>query len=270
MGPARHYPTNGRPADRPCPGGPPAVIGAIVAALAVTPAGCIRGSLATSTGPNGPQLWSADNEQQAHVGETVRYSFILISPMQNRPLDPYGYADYCIATVGTQRIACEPDLQGHFRFEHRLTDAKPGDEIKVTATAYRQYGARDFLKVGDSWLRGDSPIDEPDPEVCDDSITLQVYQARVQIELPGGDAPLDQESGKLQLIKSDGTVSSVFIDRPGRPGFEAVGPDQAGDYTIVYLPDGDQLSPSGQTRARFTIHDLTGHPHSAECSIPTP
>lgn len=244
--------------------------GCAVVPLLLAASGCIQGSLATRTGPNGPQLWSADKRQEAHVNETVPFSFILTSPPRDRPLDPYGYADYCVASIGDQRVLCEADLQGHFRFSHRLAEAKPGDETKVTATAYRQYGNRDFIQVGGSWLHGDSPIDEPDRKVCSDSITLRVYQARVEMRLPGGASPFDFESGKLQLLKYDGSVRLVFLDRPGRPGFIASGPDDAGGYTVVYAPDGDELNPSGQTPARFTVYDLAGHPHTVEMMIPTP
>jgi hypothetical protein len=241
-----------------------------VALVASAASGCIRGSLASSTGPNGPELWSTDDTQQVHVGETVDFSFILLTPMQRRPLDPYGYADYCIAELQERRIVSEPDLGGHFRFSSTMPDAEPGDEIELIATAYRQYGARDFLKVGDTWLRGESPIDEPDRKVCSDEINLVFYQARLQISLPGGAAPLDPESGKLELIKRDGTVSSIFLDRPQRPGFVVQGPDAAGSYTVLYEPRGDELNPSGQTTARLVIYDLAGHPHSAEMTIPTP
>jgi hypothetical protein len=175
-----------------------------------------------------------------------------------------------VASIGDQRVLCEADLQGHFRFEQRLPRARPGDEIEVVATAYRQHGTRDFIQVGDSWLHGESPIDAADDKVCSDSITLRVYQARVEMHLAAGAAPMDFESGKLELTKHDGSVTSVFIDRPGRRGFVASGPDQAGGYTVVYLPDGDELNPSGRTPARFTVYDLAGHRHSVEMMVPTP
>ncbi len=270
MDEATHYPAAGGRVDR-LVGRTARLIGrAATLILLIAPAGCIRGSLATSTGPNGPDLWSADDKQQVHVGETVRFSFILVGPWQRRPLDPYGFADYCIADFGERRMVCEPDLGGHFRFSRALSALKAGDSVEITATAYRQYGACDFLEVGDTWLRGESPIDEPDRKVCDDSVTLLAYEAPVEIKLPGGTAPLDAETGKLELVKSDGTVAPVFIGRPGRPGFVLDGPDADGDYTLVYQPRGDEVNPSGHTKACFTIHDLAGHPHTAETLIPTP
>lgn len=232
--------------------------------------GCVRGSLATGTGPNGPKAWSADNHQQAHVGEQVRFSFILIDPLLNRLLDPYGYADYCMATVGEDCIQCEPDLGGRFRFEHRLTGAEPGQTIRVTASAYRQRGRRDFMRVGDTWLRGESRFDEPDRKFRSDSLFLHVYQSLIRVRLPAGQAPFDFEGGDLRLIKSDGTVSPVYLDRAGRPGFTVEGPDQQGAYTIVYLPKGTELDACGQTDVRFMVHDLAGQPHSAGGVIPTP
>ena len=232
--------------------------------------GCVRGSLATGTGPNGPKAWSADNHQQAHVGEQVRFSFILIDPLLNRLVDPYGYADYCMATVGEHRIQCEPDLGGRFRFEHQLTGAEPGHTIKVTASAYRQYGRRDFMRVGDTWLRGESRFDEPDRRFRSDSLSLHVYQSQVRVRLPASQAPFDFDSGDLRLIKDDGTVSPVYLDRAGRPGFTVEGPDQQGAYTIVYLPNGTELDSCGQTDVRFVVYDLAGQPHSVSGVIPTP
>ena len=73
---------------------------AAAATLCLCLTGCISGSLATSTGPNGPQAWSAASQQDAHVGEEVRFSFILVNPMLDRPMDPYGYVDYCVTSVG--------------------------------------------------------------------------------------------------------------------------------------------------------------------------
>lgn len=74
--------------------------------------GCLSGSLATNTGPTGPHGWCTAKEQQAHVGETVGYSFILKHPFHKRPIAPYGYADYCVATIGRERVECEVDPGG--------------------------------------------------------------------------------------------------------------------------------------------------------------
>jgi hypothetical protein len=232
--------------------------------------GCVRGSLATSTGPNGPHTWCADNRQKAHVGEKVRFSFILINPLMDRPIDPYGYADYCMATVGEDRIQCEPDLGGRFRFEHQLADLEPGRTIQVKATVYRQYGSRDFMQVGEDWMRGESRFDEPDPKVRSDSLSLRIYQAEVEIKLPGGPAPFDFESGKLELVRSDGSISSVYLDRPKCRGFTVEGPDEHGAHTIRYLPQGTEVNPSGQTEARFAAYDLAGQRHTASTMVPTP
>ncbi|MCH7814458.1 MAG: hypothetical protein IID40_10615 [Planctomycetes bacterium] len=239
-------------------------------AVACSMVGCIRGSLATSTGPNGPEVWSADNRQQAHVGEPVRFSFILIGPFQRRPLDPLGLADYCLVEVGSRRLECEPDPGGRFRFEYVLADAQPGEEIKVTVTAYRQYGQRDIMRVGDQWLRGDSPLDEPDRTVATDSLILEMYQTTVELELEPGAAPFDFESGKLELIAPGGTTTPVYIDRPGRPGFRVEGPDERGVFWIRYRPDGTQVGVFDRTEALFTVYDRAGQPHRTRVEIPTP
>jgi len=232
--------------------------------------GCIHGSLATSTGPNGSGAWSEDRVQQAHAGEKVRYSFILVDPLLKRPVDPYGYADYLVAEVGDHRIQCEPDIGGRFRFEHTLDGVEAGERIKVTATTYRQYGQRDFMKVGGRWLKGDSPFDEPDRPFKSDSLTLEVYETRLEIPLVPDDAELDFESGKLELIRSDGSTVPVYIDRPGRPGFVVAGPDHLGRYLVTYRPAGSQINTAGETVARFTVFDVAGNAHSAEVTLPTP
>lgn len=229
--------------------------------------GCVQGSLATSTGP---ALWSAQKTQQAHVGETVLFDFILISRLQNRPLDPYGFADYCMAQIGDDRVQCEPDLNGHFSFEHQLTDVQAGQQIEVTVTAYRQFGSRDFIQVGKKWLHGDSSIDEPDRKVCKSQVTLVVYQVRLEAQLTVGDSPLDPESGKLRLFGPNEQIVSIFIDRPNRPGFALSGPDQAGQYTLVYEPAGNQIAPSGQTKAHFMVYDLAGQQHDFDFLLDTP
>ena len=252
--------------------GPALPAGALVAVLAASlaPGGCLSGSLATSTGPNGPHGWCTAKKQQAHVGETVKYSFILVQPFGKRPIAPYGYADYCVATIGQERVECEPDPGGRFRFEHQLVGVNAGDKVKVSATAYRQYSQRDFMKIGETWVRGDSPYDEPDEKFTSDSLTLQIYQVRVEIPVCQEQVPLNFDAGRLELIKSDGTVSSVYLDHPGRGGYSVSGPDDSGCYTVVYLPDGTQLNPAGQTQARFTVDDRAGHPHTAGVMIPTP
>ena len=235
--------------------------------------GCLSGSLATNTGPTGPHGWCTAKDQQAHVGEKVGYSFILKHPFHKRPIAPYGYADYCVATIGRERVECEVDPGGRFRFQHRLTAVSPGEQVKVQATAYRQYGQRDFMKVGDTWLRGDSPYDELDEKFVSDSLTLQIYQARVEVWICQGEMPLDFERGKLELVKSDGGDAGDAgpdDDRPGRPGFKVSGPDDAGCYQVVYLPDGTQLNPAGRTEARLSVYDRADHPHTATVMILTP
>ncbi|MFQ5491014.1 MAG: hypothetical protein ACE5GE_09860 [Phycisphaerae bacterium] len=240
---------------------------AMAALLAGTCSGCIEGSLATSSGPS---LWSARKQQQVHVGETVRFDFILVGRFQKRLLDPYGLADYVMAQIGEHRVQCEPDLGGHFQFEHRFSGVRPGQQIEVTVTAYRQHGNRDFIQAGKHWLRGDSSVDEPDPKVCQARITLEFYQARLEATLPGGGSPLEPESGKLRLFGRNDRVSSVFVDRPNRRGFALSGPDASGNYTLVYEPDGDEIDPSGQTEARFIIYDLAGQQHTFELTLATP
>ena len=55
--------------------------------------GCIYGSLASDTGPSAEGLWSVENMQEAHVGEKVKYSFILREPLNESRLSLFGLAD---------------------------------------------------------------------------------------------------------------------------------------------------------------------------------
>jgi hypothetical protein len=245
----------------------------ILAALAgaCLPLGaCISGSLATKTGPNGPNGWSTDNRQQAHVGEAVEYSFILTKPFHKRPIAPYGFADYCVATIGQDRVECEADSGGRFRFEHRLTRARAGEDIKVRVTAYRQYGQRDFMEIGDTWLRGDSPYDAPDSKFATDSLTLEIYQATVEIRVCERAEPLDFDRATLELVKSGGQVTTIRRRRPGRPGFEVSGPDGQGCYTVLYQPVGSELNSAGTTEVRLSVYDRAGHPHTESTELATP
>jgi len=232
--------------------------------------GCISASLATNTGPRPEgRLWSMARRQQVHVGETVRFDFVL-QDGAGRFMDPTGLADYCVVIIGQERIEVTPDIRGHFQFSYTFDQVQPGDTIDVTATALRQKGGRDFMNIRGQWLRSDSPYEEIDRALCADDVRLQIYEAPIQLTLARPADDLNPETGKLKILRNDGATTSVFIDVPGRPGFKIRGPEPDGYYRVSYTPKGDELNPIGTTEVEFTIHDMSGRPHHASATLETP
>jgi len=205
-----------------------------------------------------------------HVGEMVEFSFVLVDPLSGRLKDPSSLADYCAATIGNERVEAEPDVDGRFRFSFAFAGLFPGDGIKMNAAAYRQRGSRDFMKVRDRWLESDSPYDRPDKKVAADSITFSVYQAVVDFAMEGPPENLDPDTGVLRFRRGDGSISSVYVDRPNRPGFELTGPQPDGRYQVFYRPTGEDLNHTQTTDVDFTIYDRSGQPHNVSLTLETP
>lgn len=232
--------------------------------------GCIAGSLATTTGlrPAGSR-WSIAPRQSAHVGEEVHFDFVLHNGAGSM-VSPLGVADYCVASIGSYRVEAVPDDTGHFAFSFRLDRASPGDEITVEVTAYQQRGRRDFVQVGGQWLEAQSPLAELDKPVARASVRLAIYQSKVSLRIARPPDDLDPQTGVLRLIRMDGSATSVYIDRPGRPGFRLAGPGQVGYYEVDYEPSGDEVNVTGVTEFTFTIHDVGGQRHTVLAQLETP
>ena len=230
----------------------------------------MSGSLASNTGPRPPgSPWSVASKQMLHAGEEVRFDFILLD-LFGRFADPVGYMDYCVALIGGERIESEPDSTGRCRFKHTFNRVRPGERIEVPATAYRQRGQRDFLKVRGRWLHGESPYDIADQRVAHDSIRFTVYVAPIELSLARPPDDLQPETGVLNIRRSDGTSTSIYIDRPHRPGFSITGPEPDGYYRVRYVPSGTELNPIGTTEVEFVVYDTAGHPHYASTTLDTP
>jgi len=246
-----------------------AALSASAAAVLTGATGCISASLATSTGVAPPNAtWSNERYQSAHVGESVKFDFVLTDAF-GRPIDPVGIADYSAAYVGDERIEVEPHPAGSFRFQHTLT-APPGTDVDVEVTAYRQRAGRDFAKIGERWVATASPYAQPDRKMARDVVTLNVYQVEVALRIPRPADDLEPESGVLRIVRDDGHVTTVYIDRPNRPGFVVTGPEPDGYYTVTYAPTADMVNRHGTTRVEFQIHDLAGHRHEHVKMIETP
>lgn len=244
-------------------------VGLMTAIAGVLSSGCVSGSLATSTGsrPDG-FAWSPDPEQYAHVGEDVSFDFVLTNAL-DRFLDPVGIIDYGVAVIDGERIEMEVEPTGHLTFSREIT-AEVGSRLDVTVTGYRQLAGRDQIKVGTEWVRSASPFEQPDKKVASDSVTLMVYQAQVHLRLPSPPAALDPETGVMTLTSDRESPVSVYIDRPGRPGFRITGPDADAYYTVTLDPPGNVLNDHGTTKVGFTIYDLSGQRHMISDEIETP
>jgi len=207
--------------------------------------------------------------QQVHVGETVLFDFVLTDGL-GRFVPPYSADEYGVLYVGRDRIETEPDEAGHFSFAHRFNYVKSGTSMTADAAVFQQRGNRDFIKVQGEWLLSTSPYEEPDRRVAGDRIILEIYQTRITLSIARPPLDLDPDSGVMRIVRDDGTASSVYVDRPGRPGFSIAGPDPGGYYQVTYEPDGDQLNPTGSTRIEFTVYDVGGQRHAASLLLPTP
>ena len=207
--------------------------------------------------------------QAAHVGELVHFDFVLVNWL-GAFVGPTGLADYAVTMIGDDRMEAEPVGSGHFRFSYRLDNARPGEKLKVTATAFQQRDSRDYMKIGGRWLKADSPYAEPDRKVAEDAVVLAIYQSTVDMKIARPADDLDPDSGVLRFQRLDGAVAPVYIDKPGRPGFRIGGPEADGYYRIEYRPTGSQLNPTGTTDVEFTVYDLGGQRHVVSKTLSTP
>lgn len=221
--------------------------------------GCVSGSLASDTGPRtGDSVWSAVPRQRVHVGETVRFDFVITEPVRGGMIDPTGVADYCIVSIGPDRIHINPDTAGHFQFEHTFDNLRAGEKLVVRARAYRVRGHRDYMKIAGRWMRSESPTDIFDQKVAADSIALTAYTLTLELKIQPRGIELDAESGLLRIQRDDGSEVVRYIDRPHRPGFTVDGPDARGAYLIRYHTRSNELNRTGKTTVGFEIHDQNG------------
>lgn len=203
------------------------------------------------------------------VGETVEFDFILLDSF-GRFVNAFGHADYAMAVVGGEKAECEPGLKGRFTFRHQFDSVHAGQSVNVFATAFRQRGRRDYVKIRGEWVRGESLYDAPDQAVASDSIHFTAYEAPIQLTIVRPPDNLEPETGVLTIRRSNGTSRSVYIDRPHRPGFTITGPEPDGYYRIQYLPMGEELNSGGTTEVEFVIYDTANQPHYASTTLETP
>jgi len=213
---------------------------AVASGLAAT--GCVGGSLASSTGPRPPGFqWSTARRQSVHVGETVRFDFVL-QDLARRRVNPLGIADYCVLTIDGERLESDADLEGHFPFRYTFDRLAAGKSVQVVATAYQQRRHRDWMKVQGRWLRCESPYDEPDRRVAGDRLTLTAYQSRIAVVLPVAKEQVDPHRGVLRMVRAEGGEVSVGPARAEGRGF-SIAPAKGGKASEVrYEPHADELT----------------------------
>ncbi len=232
--------------------------------------GCIYGSLASDTGFSKAGNWSVARIQDAHVGETVKFSFILREWFQANRIDALGVADYAAANILEQRIETAPDISSAFLFEHALRGIKPGRSIAVEVKAFQIKGSKDYMKIRGEWHRSMSAVDEPDKMVAKASIKLRTYQSRIDYAFGKPQVDLDWAGARLVITRNDGKVSTVFADQPHRPGFTMNGPDREGYYHIQYFPLAEQINKTGTTRAALKVLDVNGVQQTYDFEFDTP
>ncbi len=271
LGMAPNQKTRGRRRTKPTPTPPRYRLPVAFACLSALGflCGCMGGSLATDSGPGG--RWSTERRQKVHVGERVNFSFALTKGWIRREArDPLGIADYCLATAGPERIEADLDDSGHYRFTYSVIQHRLGDVVNVSVAAYRKHGVRDLMRIGDEWVHAEDPYNQRDRTIARDSLQLVVYQTRVELPVNHPPADLEMASGRLEIRKADGTVTTVFGRGPAGRGFTYTGPDHHGLYRVIHEPTAEQIDKSGTTYVSFTVLDRAGDRHVFDGYIPTP
>jgi hypothetical protein len=206
-----------------------------------------------------------------HLGEHVEFSFgISKGVIVKQHRDPFGIVDYCIASAGPELIEADLDRTGHYRFAFDVIDLRPGQVVTVTATAYRQRELRDIREIGETWIRSDDPYDQPDARFCRDSVALTVYKSVVELPVDDAVGDLDLEGARLELHRSDGTVSTAYSRSRDPDGFEIGEPDADGVRIITYEPKAEQINKSGATYVKLIALDAAGRERVFDGKIPTP
>lgn len=209
--------------------------------------------------------------QWVHVGEHVGFSFALTKGLlRRRAIDPHGIVDYCVAFAGPERIEADLDGTGHYRFAFDAVDLDPGDAVKVTAAAFHTAGVRDMKRIGDRWIEADVPRDPSDRPLAHDSVVLRIYKTVVELPIDPPGPDLDLRAGRLEIVRDDGGVSTVYSGGAGSGGFAVTGPEADGRYVVLHEPRADQVNKSGQTLVRFIALDGNGQAHTFEGYLPTP
>lgn len=238
--------------------------------LCVVCPGCMSGSLASNTGPRAPgEKWSTDRDQSAHVGESVQFDFVL-KDWKGALAPPTVLADYCVFTIGTDHIAVEASPLGHFSCGFRFDSFHPDNVVNIEAVAYRQRGARDWVKARGQWIQSSTPGDEADISVARDALRMRIYQAEFVLKVSRAADDPDPSTGLLRFSTDTDRTATFALDRNGSRGFRLDGPDPDGSYVVRFEPPAEALAPTGRTSVVFTIKDRAGQTHVFDSTMDTP
>lgn len=231
--------------------------------------GCITASLATDTGISKVGGWSTADVQYANVGETVRFSLVLREGYREGRLSLVGIADYAVLSIAGERLEAGVS-DNSFEFEYQLAGVEAGRTLTVTADAYLLRGRKDFMKIGDTWHRTESPYNSPDRHVAGDSIRLRIYQSNIDAEFQAPHTALDWMSARLVIRTRDNRVTTILPETPQRDGFVVTGPDDRRHYHIYYEPAARDINKTLKTTATLFVLDVNGQQHTFTFEFDTP
>jgi hypothetical protein len=115
--------------------------------------------------------------------------------------------------------------------------------------------------------RGD---DVPDRRCARAKMLLGVYQSRVEVPVPAGEAPTVWIATRLLLQHPDGTTVTVYPAQAQSNGFAVTGPGEDDCYLVTYRPRYDELSSEGATEAVVSGRDPNGRLRTWEGQVSGP
>jgi len=210
--------------------------------------------------------FSEKSPQWAYEGETVTFDF---AP------DP-DVTDYAVFTLpnGTQeyidrRTALDTD--GFYRVTGRFVAGRESRQYTVSAKAYTVRRQRDWYYDRESkkWVLHVTQSDQADSQVG--SASLKVICYRSQVEMTFAPGSRRTQDAVLVLLRSDGTRTErrVKVDG-GQPGFDLIGPDAKGTYTVRYVPTWDEVNRTGKTDVELHLSYADGARDVIRTTIDTP
>jgi hypothetical protein len=208
--------------------------------------------------------------QAAHVGENVKFSFILTKTFGKFPVHPAGIAEYCVLEIDQHPVEMELDEGGKFSASYVMPAEWANREIKIKAAAYRQYGQRDRIVHKERLLQSDRAADPKDQAIARDAITMLVYQSAIEFKVEKEAEELDFDAAHLVVRKADGTSSTVAKFGVSGRGFLVDSRTESAEHTVRYEPACAQVNGTGMTQAELTVPDRAGRAHHYRTEFMTP
>ncbi|MBN2584704.1 MAG: hypothetical protein JXL80_16700 [Planctomycetes bacterium] len=244
-----------------------------VALLAVTCAatGCAellmdRAKLFGDTYTRDRSGFSDHGPQWAYEGEAVTFDF---AP------DP-DITDYAVFSWpgGTNEYIDKRDTfetDRFYRTVHRFEAGREPRQYVVSAEAYAIYQQNDWYYDRDTgeWVYHLTHNDVRDTRVG--SASLKVVCYRVEIAMTFKPGARQVKNAVLLLLKDDGSrvERRMKVDQE-QPGFELVGPDAKGVYTVRYVPTWNEVNRTGTTEIELRLTYADGSQDVISQTIDTP